>query len=110
MQWEKAADPSDPSSGGLYASVVRLLLLVSGFLLVPSVPAAGEGIEVVVTFQNLSEEELHISSPWIGFQNGEFDLYDPDSGPITGLERLTSPCTLRFSGWRESGSSSSRTE
>ena len=82
---------------------LTVLGLAGAFL---PVAAFAEEIEVVVTFQNLSAEELFIDSPWIGFQDGALDIYDSDSGPSKGLSWLatTGRATLLAEEFAASGS------
>ncbi|MCB1034475.1 MAG: hypothetical protein KDD47_11645, partial [Acidobacteria bacterium] len=63
-------------------------LLLTGILLPFHMASAAKEIEVVITFQNLSTEALTLSSPWLGFQDGGFDIYDPAFGPSEALLQL----------------------
>lgn len=51
--------------------------------------AVGETIEVTVTIENLSPDQGTILTPlWVGFHEGEYDLYEPGLAASDGLESI----------------------
>ncbi len=63
-------------------------LFATGLFATGAAVGFAEEIEVVVTFQNLSSDDLTINSPWIGFHDGTLDIYDRDSDLSEGLSWL----------------------
>lgn len=61
------------------------LALGAGFGLAPQAQA----VEVTVTVENLSPPNGVFLTPlWVGFHNGDFDIYNPDTPASSALERL----------------------
>lgn len=69
-----------------YPAVFSFISL--GLLIFGASPMPSEDLEVVVTFQNLLPEEIVIDSVWVGFEDGAYDIYDPDAGPGKGVSWL----------------------
>ncbi len=64
---------------------LRSLLIPAGFLLT----AQSHAVEVKVTIDNLSPNGGIFFTPvWVGFHDGEFDLYDRGAAVTEGLERV----------------------
>ncbi len=72
---------SNPKTAGASAAVALLAMLVGA----PSASA----VEVTVTIENLAPVNGTFLTPaWVGFHNGDFDLFDVGSPASSALERL----------------------
>ena len=64
---------------------LRSLLIPAGFL----VAAQSQAVEVKVKIDNLSPTGgVYFTPVWVGFHNGEFDLYDRGAAATEGVERF----------------------
>lgn len=78
---------------GLTAAAMATAAMLSGFA------SAATAVEVTVTIDNIAPDQGPVLTPlWVGFHEGEYDLYEFGAPASDGLERIAedgSPMQLR---------------